>query len=129
MKLINYDIIIVCAAISDYTPKKHTGKISSEKNKINLELVKTEKIITKLRKQAPKAKIIAFKMEDDKEKIKQKSQNLLKNNKLDLVIGNTIKGFNKEENEIWIINKKNKIINKKDTKEKLSNIIIDYIIN
>jgi len=123
-----YDIIIICAALSDYIPEKHNGKISSEKNKIKIELKKSTKIIKEIRKQAPKAKIIGYKLEENKEKIKQKSIKLLKENKLNLVIANTKEALDKEENEIWIINKKEKIIHKKDNKEKLTNIILDNII-
>jgi len=123
----NYNYIIICAAISDYIPTKYEGKISSDNEKLNLELKKAPKIISQIRKQAPKSKIIAFKLEKDKGQIIQKSLDLLTKNQLDFVIANTTKGFNSDENEIWIINKKGKTIHKKGKKEDLSNSIIDHI--
>lgn len=122
-----YDIIILCAALPDYTPKKQKGKISSDENKLILTMQKTPKIISKLRNLAPKSKIIGFKLEENKTKIQEKAHNLLKKNHLDFVVANTLTGLNKEENEIWIINKKGKSHHKKADKEILTDFILDTI--
>lgn len=124
-KLNKFDIIIVCAALSDYIPKKQKGKISSGKDKLVVEMHPTPKIISILRKKAPKAKIVGFKVEEKKDRLKEKSMDLLKNSKLDFVVGNTIFGFSSNENEIWIFNQKGKSVNKKGKKE----ILADYILN
>ncbi len=122
-----YDSIIICAAISDYIPIKHKGKISSEKEKLIIKLKKAPKIISLLRKESPNSKIIGFKVEDKKDKLPNKVENLLKNNKLDYVIGNTISGFESKENEIWIFDKNGKTFYKKGKKDNLTNIILDLI--
>ena len=127
IKRLNYEIIISCAAIADYTPVKQKGKIPSGKTKLNIEMKPTKKIISLLRKNAPKSKIVGFKAEENKNKIKTKSLELLKNNQLDFVIGNTISGFNSKTNEIWIFDKKGKTFHKKGTKEELANTILDTI--
>ena len=103
------------------------GKISSGKDKLVVEMQPAPKIISILRKKAPKAKIIGFKVEEKKDKIKEKSMNLLKNNKLDFVVGNTISGFTNDENEIWIYNQKGKSTNKKGKKEILADYILESI--
>ena len=87
------------------------------------------KIISEIRKKAPNSKIIGFKLEENQEKISEKAMNLLNKNNLDLVIGNTISGFEKNKNEIWIFNKKGKSTYKKGDKEELSDFILDSIIN
>ena len=120
-----FDVIIVCAAIADYIPKKQTGKISSGMKKLVLEMKPAPKIISELRKKTPDAKIIGFKVEEKKEKLEEKAFELLKKNNLDFVVANTVSGFNKEENEIWIIDKKRKTIHKKGKKEYLA----DHILN
>lgn len=122
-----YDSIIVCSAISDYIPIKQKGKISSDKEKLIVELKKAPKIISLLRKKAPKSKIIGFKVEDKKDKLPDKAINLLKKNSLDFVIGNMISGFECQENEIWIFDKNCKSIHKKGKKENLTNIILDLV--
>jgi phosphopantothenoylcysteine decarboxylase/phosphopantothenate--cysteine ligase len=126
-KLDQFDIIIVCAALSDYIPKKHSGKIASGKNKLIIEAKPAPKIISALRQKAPKAKIVGFKVEEKKETLKKKSMDLLKNNKLDFVVGNTVAGFSGDENEIWIFDKKGKSLHKKGKKENLADIILDTI--
>ncbi|HEX08663.1 MAG TPA: bifunctional phosphopantothenoylcysteine decarboxylase/phosphopantothenate--cysteine ligase CoaBC, partial [Thermoplasmatales archaeon] len=113
LKMINksnlkkYDIIILCAAISDYLPEKQRGKISSGKNKLILELKPSQKIIKNIREETKtsKTKIIAFKLETKKENLKEKATKLLKQNNIDYVIGNTTKNLGKNENEIWIFSK------------------------
>jgi len=123
-----FDLIINCAAIADYTPKKVKGKIPSGKTTLVLEMKPTTKVIELLRKNAPKSKIIGFKVEENKNNVKSKSIDLLKKNNLDYVIGNTISGFNSKTNEIWIIDKKGKTISKKGSKDNLANDVLDIII-
>ena len=120
-----FDIIFVCAAIADYIPKKQKGKIPSEKNKLVLELQKAPKIISKLREYSPKAKLVGFKIEKNTDRLTEKTFDLLKKNHLDFVVGNTVTGFDSEENEIWIIDKKGNSVHKKEKKEHLTDIIID----
>jgi len=123
----DFDYIFVCAAISDYKPIKKKGKISSKKSKLTIELKPTEKIISKIRKYAPKSKIIGFKVEEETKNLKEKSIKLLKENKLDFVIANTISGFISDENKICIIDKKEKIFSKKGKKEDLASFILDKV--
>ena len=122
-----FHAIIICAAISDYMPKKQKGKIPSGKDNLKIELKPTSKLLPIIRKKAPKSKIIAFKVEDKKENVKKKSFELLKKNNLDFVAGNTISAFEKGDNEILIVDKKGKSVCKKGKKENLANDILDLI--
>jgi len=126
-KLSKYDIIIVCAAISDYKPIKSEGKIPSGKENLALKLKPTQKILPIIRKKSPKSKIVAFKVEEKKEKLRIKSKNLLEKNNLDFVVGNTISGFESEKNHIIIFDKKGKSFSKKGKKENLANFILEII--
>jgi phosphopantothenoylcysteine decarboxylase/phosphopantothenate--cysteine ligase len=122
-----YDVIILCAALSDYITKKQKGKIPSGKPRLIIEMTPAPKIITGLRKKAPNSKIIGFKVEENEIKLKEKAMNLLKKNNLDFVIANTVYGFEKDENEILIIDKNGKSIHKKDKKEQLADHILDIV--
>jgi len=113
--------------LSDYSPKKQKGKIQSGKEKLIIEMSPTPKIISKLKQKAPKSKVIGFKVEDKKDNLIEKAQNLLNKNKLDFVVANTISGFTGNDNEIWIIDKKGKSVHKKGNKENLTNYILDSI--
>ena len=122
-----FDIIILCAALSDYIPKKHKGKIQSGKEKFVLEMFSAPKIISKLRKKAPDSKLIGFKVEANKANFKEKAMNLLKKNNLEFVVANLIYGFNSDRNEIMIFDKKGKTFLKKGKKEELADYIFDII--
>jgi phosphopantothenoylcysteine decarboxylase/phosphopantothenate--cysteine ligase len=126
-KLGKYDVVILCAAVSDYILDKKSGKIPSGKDKLVLELRPAPKFISTLRKNAPKSKITGFKVEENKNKLNEKAFDLLKKNNLDFVVANTISGFDNDENEIWIIDKKNKTIHKQGKKEHLADHILDII--
>ena len=122
-----FDSIILCAAISDYIPIKHKGKIQSEKEKFLLEMNPAPKIISIIRNKAPQSKIIGFKVEEKKDSLKEKAMILLRKNNLNFVVANLIYGFNKNENEIWLFDEKGKSIHKKGKKEELSDFILDMI--
>ena len=123
----NFDSIIVCAALADYLPKTRKGKIPSSKKDFMLNLSPALKVIPTLRKKAPNAKIIGFKVEAQKKDLKQKASELLKRNNLDFVIANTTAGFSVDQNEIWVINKKGNDNHKKGKKEQLSDNILDLL--
>lgn len=56
------DIIISAAAVSDYTLDKHMGKISSDGETLTLTFKKAPKVLPMLKKAAPKALVIGFKL-------------------------------------------------------------------
>ena len=122
-----FDIIIICAALSDFLPDKVNGKISSSKEKIAVHFSQAPKIISRLRDLAPKSKIVGFKLEYEEEKIKKSSVELLKKNNLDFVVGNTVKSIEYDKNEIWVFNKNNQIFHKKGSKPEISDFIFDVI--
>lgn len=122
-----FDIVVVCAAIADYLPVKQKGKIPSKKDKLVIEFFPTQKIIGKIKSRFPKAKIIAFKLEENKSNLKKKSYDLLKSNNLDFVVGNTISSLENEKSEVLIVDKEGKSKNKVDRKEEIASYILDVI--
>jgi len=123
----NFDVILICAALSDYIPKKIEGKISSDKKKLVLEMFPAPKIIAMLREKAPASKLVGFKLEENNNELQEKAYSLLKKNNLDFVIANTISGLNDDKNEVWVIDKKGGIIHKTGKKEHLADWILDVV--
>jgi len=123
----SFDIIIVCAALADYIPTKHKGKIFSGQKKLVLEMSPAPRVISQLRSLAPDAKLVGFKVEDNKNKLKKKSFELLKKNDMDLVVANTTSGFDKDISEVWIINRRRKVIRESGTKDFLADTILDAV--
>jgi phosphopantothenoylcysteine decarboxylase/phosphopantothenate--cysteine ligase len=133
IKLINksnikdFDIIILCAAISDYKPeKKLQGKIKSDKERLTINFVSIPKIVDIIKKKNKKCILVAFKLESNKKNIEKKTIELIKRSDADFVVANTPSSLEKEHHEIWIINKKGKtVLHKKDLKEKTADYILD----
>ena len=124
---LSYDAIIVCAAISDYYPKKIDGKISSTKKQLNIKLTTTPKVIDLITSKAKNSKIIGFKVEKNIKQSITEAKKLLDKNDLEAVIANDISAFGNKENEIHIIRKNDKNIAKKGEKTVLAEYILDLI--
>lgn len=119
----SFDFIIVCAALSDFIPKKYDGKISSKKD-TTIVLKPALKFIKKLRENAKDSIIVGFKLEENKKVLEKQIMGFLLENKLDFVVGNTFKGLENDENNIWIYDKTGNFVYKKDKK----NVLADFIL-
>ena len=125
--LIQFDDIIVCAAIANYIPKKQNGKIPSGKPTLSIDWSQAPVVLESLRRQFSKAKIIAFKTEEKKQNVRRRTRELLTKYHLDGAIGNTLDGFGGEVNEILLLTKKGKGVWKKGKKEELASDILDML--
>lgn len=98
----NYDIIVQCAAVSDYKPiKASTQKIKKSKN-FNLELIATPDILEQLGKnKPPKQKLIGFAAES--EHILENAKEKLQKKNLDLICANNLETAGKDETTLNLI--------------------------
>jgi phosphopantothenoylcysteine decarboxylase/phosphopantothenate--cysteine ligase len=126
------DVIIGAAAVGDFTAKKAKGKIErgGRAGGITLELTPTSDIMAEMGKHKGEKILVGFAAEAGagtaraKEKIKKKN--------LDMIIVNDISrkncGFESDENEIVIINKKGReVFSGKGTKQSLASSIVDAV--
>jgi len=131
----NSDIVIMAAAVSDYTIKNPKNqKLKKHNETINLELTKTIDILNYLGKKKNKQILIGFALETENEE--QNAIAKLNNKNLDAIILNSLndKGacFSSEKNKISIISKDNKIINfelkhKTQVADDILNFVIDLV--
>jgi len=126
--IVKFDVIILCAALSDYTIDKKNGKIKSDKTKLILELKPSQKIISKLRQRSPNSIIIGFKLDENEKKVKEGAIELLIKNKLDYVVANSITAINSEKNKIWLFDKNNNITELNGKKSIITDKILTKII-
>lgn len=90
-----YAAVIHAAAVADFQPKRAIqGKISSGRKNLNLSLVPTKKLITGLKKYQPDLFTVGFKFEPsvNREKLASSGRQLLKKEKLNLVVANSNNG-------------------------------------
>ena len=63
LKKTRYDVILHCAAVSDYTVRQTNGKISSKRKMRSLTLTRAPKVVDTIRRLNPKAFLTLFKLE------------------------------------------------------------------
>ncbi|CAN5238380.1 bifunctional phosphopantothenoylcysteine decarboxylase/phosphopantothenate--cysteine ligase CoaBC [soil metagenome] len=130
--VVNYDIIIHTAAVSDFTIVPFKGKIDSDQS-ITLTLKPTEKIINNIKKWNPTIELIGFKaIHGSIEQNSNKIKTLLAESKSDYIVINDISrddiGLEVDENEVSIVNKDGfQETIKKMTKKKIAGEIINRI--
>jgi len=104
-----FDVVIMAAAVADYTPKMQSKKkIKSKKENIQISLKKTPKIIDQIKKLQKRVFLVGFKAEANisKKDLVESAQKKLKESSADMIIANDI-GLkyqkNSHSNEVFII--------------------------
>ncbi len=136
LKSQKYNVVIAAAAAADWTPRKHFDyKVPTrETSTLNVKLEPTPKIIDIVKKISSEAFLVPFKAEynvSDRELIKNAYERL-KEAKADLIVANDVArkgvGFGVETNEIFIVDKKRRVVHvplttKREASRKLLNVI------
>lgn len=122
----SFDLIIVCAALSDYIPEKQQGKIESTIKEISIHAYAAEKILPLLRKHASSSKIIGFKLDETKKEAITKAQQLLSEISLDAVVANTITSIGSTEHTVWIVDQSDKTTDFTGSKDEVAKNILSY---
>lgn len=124
----NFEIIIVCAALSDYIPEKINVKMDSTQESTTISLKKADKIIQIIRRKCSESKIIGFKLDVDKKTVIEKAKQLQKTQHLDLVIANTESAIGADETTVWCVDSKT-ITQINGSKEHIADQIFSMIIS
>jgi phosphopantothenoylcysteine decarboxylase/phosphopantothenate--cysteine ligase len=128
------EIFFQVAAVSDYKlDRSFKGKISSKRS-LDLKLIPQIKIIDQIKKLSPKTFLVAFKAEyglTEKDLIAAANKKL-KDSNADVVIANDIsrtdRGFESDNNEVYIISKNKPIKKIKLTsKSEISKQIVEFV--
>ncbi len=127
------DIIVVAAAVADYTPENFSSqKIKKKENNFNLSLKKTDDILKFLGEaKNEKQVLVGFALETNNEN--ENAIIKLKDKKADLIILNSMQdegaGFGKDTNKITIFDKHgNEFRFETKSKDQVSKDIVDAII-
>ncbi|VVB66071.1 Dihydromethanopterin reductase (acceptor) [Candidatus Gugararchaeum adminiculabundum] len=122
------DIILMSAAVGDFTTSKSPGKLDSSK-KLTLELTPAKKILADIRSANSRAFLVAFKAEEGTEgEIEKSAKELLAFSKSQMVIANHASStFAKDEASILILTEKGAKENFFGSKQMLASKILDLI--
>jgi phosphopantothenoylcysteine decarboxylase/phosphopantothenate--cysteine ligase len=128
-----YDVVIMAAATSDYTPQNPSkSKIKSDKKSLVIRLKKTPKIIDIVKKYQKNTLLVGFKAETNlsKNALIKSAKIKIKETGADMIIANDIgKKYQKNTNynQIIVIDDKKSIISGWKKKEKIVKIIKNEI--
>ncbi len=101
--LSHYDQIWMPAAVGDYAPDAAAGKIASGQSDITLHLHPLGKVIDRVRRNAPKATLVAFKAEASQDGLVAKARERMGRYGAQYVVANTAAAFDAEETKATLV--------------------------
>ena len=126
------NLLVMCAAVSDFVPTKIDGKIKKEdvKESLNLDLKRNVDILQNLKEL--KCKKIGFKLEISNENALKSARSMLEKKGLDAVCLNILgekNGFASEQNEVNFITKSGEILLPLASKDEIAGRIVELAAN
>ena len=126
------NLLVMCAAVSDFVPTKIDGKIKKEDvgESLNLSLKRNVDILQSLKEL--KCKKIGFKLEISNESALKSARSMLEKKGLDAVCLNILgekNGFASEQNEVNFITKNSEILLPLASKDEIAGRIVELAAN
>ena len=126
------NLLVMCAAVSDFVPTKIDGKIKKEDvgESLNLSLKRNVDILQSLKEL--KCKKIGFKLEISNESALKSARSILEKKGLDAVCLNILgekNGFASEQNEVNFITKDDEILLPLASKDEIAGRIVELAAN
>jgi phosphopantothenoylcysteine synthetase/decarboxylase len=119
-----YEVIVHSMAVLDYVPDSEIkGKVPSKKEKWEVRLVRTPKVIKLMKKLSPASFFVGFKLEvgtPDPPELIKKAMKFLEENKLNLVIINDLTQIEGEKHIAFLVDKRSEVIVKATTKKEIA---------
>ena len=125
-KKIRHHVVLFPAAVSDYSPKKTDGKISSDRDSLTLTLKRNPKLIDKIKGRF----VVGFKAQvkmQDVDLVKSALE-LLKRSKCSLVVANSIENVKKGTTKVLVVTKDGAAEELEGTKFEVADRIIDTVV-
>jgi len=99
------DVVVLAAAVGDYSYSQTEGKISSDKDKLTLEFAKNQKVISEIKEFNPNIYQVGFKLlsrVSNEELIDTAYKHCLKNNS-DMVVANSLENGDFSSRKIFLV--------------------------
>jgi phosphopantothenoylcysteine decarboxylase/phosphopantothenate--cysteine ligase len=122
---VSHDIVLVPAALSDFSPKKAEGKLSSESRELALVMEPVAKVLPLLRKK--KIRLIGFKAESGlgESELVVRAEQRLKQYKLDAIVANDLGEVRPGMTSVLFISCKGKYVKLTGTKKEVADLLLD----
>jgi phosphopantothenoylcysteine decarboxylase/phosphopantothenate--cysteine ligase len=118
------DVIINCAAISDFVPEYRPGKLLSG-SAMDLHLTPTERVNPHLRGIADVA--VSFKLEPSEEHAVERAYQRLQEDNFDYIVANTTASLGADHMEAWIIDRSHSVTAVQGDKPAVADRLLDCI--
>ncbi len=130
LKKEHFDAVIHAMAVSDYTPVKQKGKISSDKKTLTITLKRTPKIISLIKRLSPATMLVGFKLLSNvsEEELLLRARETLLKNKCSFVLANDLKNINSAKHKALLIDANNKI-QRTHTKQQAAHLIARAVLS
>ncbi|MFA5853662.1 MAG: phosphopantothenoylcysteine decarboxylase [Patescibacteria group bacterium] len=99
-------LVFMAAAVSDFSPVRSEGKISSDQEEITITMRRNPKLLARFREQfGLEAYLVGFKLTSGlrREEMLEKARKQLEACKLDLVVANDLKNFENENHPVTLL--------------------------
>jgi phosphopantothenoylcysteine decarboxylase/phosphopantothenate--cysteine ligase len=122
---VSHDIVLVPAALSDFTTKAAEGKLSSESKELALVLEPVTKVLPILRRK--KTKLIGFKAESGigESELVVRAERRLKQYKLDAIVANDLGEVRPGITSVLFISNKGRYVRLAGTKKEVADLLLD----
>jgi len=125
-KKMRHDIVLFPAAVSDYSPKKVEGKISSNMDSLTVVLKRNPKLIDRMKGRFVVGFKAQAKMKDDA--LEKAALELLKRSKCSLVVANSIENVKKGMTKVIVASADGATEDLEGTKFEVADRIIDRVV-
>lgn len=121
-------VVIMAAAVSDYKPKtSYRKKVKKEETKLTVELERTLDILKEMGDKKRGQFLVGFALETDD--VIANARKKLEAKKLDLIVANNPKGFDKDVNQVTIIDKSGGVIELPQLqKDEIAERVLDIVV-
>lgn len=121
-------IVIMAAAVSDYKPKiSHRKKVKKEDINLAIELERTEDILKEMGDKKRGQFLVGFALETDD--MIDNAKKKLNDKNLDIIAVNGIKGFDRDVNEVLLIDRLGQVVELPQLpKEEIAERILDIVV-
>lgn len=126
----NYHVIIHAMAVLDYVPEaSREEKVPSGREEWQIRLVKTPKVIKMMRRLAPQAFLVGFKLEvgSREEELIDIAHRSLLANKADLVVANDLLQIERGNHVGYLVNPEGEVIARAEGKEEIARRLVEII--
>ncbi|MGQ9582341.1 MAG: bifunctional phosphopantothenoylcysteine decarboxylase/phosphopantothenate--cysteine ligase CoaBC [Thermoplasmatota archaeon] len=123
-----FDLVIVPAAISDYTVERSPGKLGSERS-LRIELRPAPKVLATLRRRF-KGTLVGFKAESGvtEEELERRAREMMEASEADFAVANDVRKVSEDSTEVLIVPRKGPMRRFSGLKSEAADVILTEVV-